>query len=147
MATLWLPSLAARSGNGNRSVAEKVRLPVTPAVHETTIEAPPADVWGFVVDPGALSAWFGADAWLEAEPGAAVTFRFWDGSVRRGAVELVEPFRRLTWRWREHRGAGFGSSISEASVVTLELAPVEGGTRIRITERPSSSDVARSATG
>ena len=34
-------------------------------VHEQTIEAPPADVWGFMVDPAALSAWFGADAWLE----------------------------------------------------------------------------------
>ena len=117
------------------------------AVHETTIEAPPSDVLGFVVDPAALSAWFGADAWLEAEPGAAVRFRFWDGSVRRGAVEHVEPFRRLTWRWREHRGAGFGSSIGEASLVTLELDPVEGGTRIRITERPLATGVARSAAG
>ena len=62
-------------------------------VHEQTIEAPPADVWGFMVDPAALSAWFGADAWLEPAVGGPVLFRFADGSVRRGVVEQVERSR------------------------------------------------------
>jgi uncharacterized protein YndB with AHSA1/START domain len=105
-------------------------------VHEETIEAPPKDVWGFMVDPAALSAWFGADAWLEPEPGGVVRFRFADGVERRGSVEDVTPFRALSWRWREHRGAGFGSTIGEASRVTIELRPIAEGTRVRITERP-----------
>jgi Activator of Hsp90 ATPase homolog 1-like protein len=68
-----------------------------------------------------------------------VRFRFADGSERRGRVEHVAPFRSLTWRWREHLGAGFGSRIGEPSVVTIELRRVTGGTRVRITERPASA--------
>jgi uncharacterized protein YndB with AHSA1/START domain len=105
--------------------------------HEQTIEAPPGDVWGFIVDPGALSAWFGADAWLEPRAGGHVSFRFADGSVRRGEVETVERFHQIVWRWREHRGAGFGSSIGDVSEVTIDLEPVPEGTRVRITETPS----------
>ena len=60
-------------------------------VHEEIIEAPPEDVWGFMVDPAALSAWFGADAWLEPEPDGIVRFRFADGAERRGRVEHVAP--------------------------------------------------------
>ena len=84
-------------------------------VHEQTIEAPPADVWGFMVDPAALSAWFGADAWLEPAVGGSVLFRFADGSVRRGVVEQVERCHILAWRWRKHRGAGFGMELGESS--------------------------------
>jgi uncharacterized protein YndB with AHSA1/START domain len=106
--------------------------------HEQTIEAPPEDVWGFMIDPAALSAWFGADAWLEPVAGSAVRFRFVDGAERRGVVEDVEPRRRLTWRWRELRGAGFGMEIGDASTVAIELEAVAGGTRVRITERPAT---------
>jgi len=108
-------------------------------VHEETIQGAPEDVWGFMVDPAALSAWFGADAWLEPEPGGVVRFRFADGLERRGAVERLTPFRELTWRWREHRGAGFGSRIGEASTVTIELIRIAEGTRVRITERPAAA--------
>jgi uncharacterized protein YndB with AHSA1/START domain len=105
-------------------------------VHEETIGAPPADVWGFMVDPAALSAWFGADAWLDPTAGGGVLFRFPDGSIRRGTVLEVERSRRLTWRWREQRGVGFGLALGEPSRVTIELDPVEDGTRVRITEAP-----------
>ncbi|MEP6758473.1 MAG: SRPBCC domain-containing protein [Actinomycetota bacterium] len=107
---------------------------MTVEVHEQTIEAPAADVWGFMVDPAALSAWFGADAWLEPVIDGPVLFRFADGSVRRGVVEAVERPHLLTWRWREHRGAGFGLELGESSRVTIELEPVAGGTLVRITE-------------
>lgn len=113
-------------------------------VHEETIGAPPVDVWGFMVDPAALSAWFGADAWLEPSVGETVRFRFADGSERRGTVEEVEPFRLLRWRWREHHGAGFGSRIGETSTVAIELSPVDGGTRVRIVETPAVRAVSRS---
>jgi uncharacterized protein YndB with AHSA1/START domain len=105
-------------------------------VHEQTIDAPPGDVWGFMVDPAALSAWFGADAWLEPVPHSVVCFRFIDGSERRGVVEEVQPGRRLTWRWREQRGTGFRSMIGEPSTVTIELEPAVDGTLVRITEMP-----------
>jgi uncharacterized protein YndB with AHSA1/START domain len=111
--------------------------PVDTEIHEQTIEAPPADVWGFMVDPAALSVWFGADAWLDPTVGGAVTFRFLDGTTRRGVVEAVERSRRLTWRWREQRGAGFGLEIGETSRVTIELEAITTGTRVRITETPA----------
>jgi uncharacterized protein YndB with AHSA1/START domain len=103
-------------------------------VYEQTIEAPANDVWRFMVDPAALSAWFGADAWLEPEAGGRVRFRFADGSARRGVVEEIDPGRRLMWRWREHRGTGFGSTIGESSTVTIELESTHDGTVVRITE-------------
>jgi uncharacterized protein YndB with AHSA1/START domain len=113
--------------------------------HEETIEAPPVDVWGFMVDPGALSAWFGADAWLDPVPDGVVVFRFADGSVRRGTVEEVERHRRLTWRWREHRGVGFGLALGDPSRVTIELTPVAEGTRVRITETAGPGGAVASA--
>ena len=125
---------------GNHSVAERSRTGVE--VHEQTIEAAPADVWGFMVDPAALSAWFGADAWLEPVVGGSVLFRFADGSVRRGVVEQVERSHMLTWRWREHRGAGFGMELGESSRVTIELEAVETGTLVRITDSQQATAAA-----
>jgi uncharacterized protein YndB with AHSA1/START domain len=107
-------------------------------MHEQTIDAPPPDVWCFMIDPAALSAWFGADAWLEPIVGGVVRFRFADGVERRGVVEEIDPCHRLTWRWRQLRGAGFGMEIGDRSTVTVELDPVDGGTRVRITERPAT---------
>jgi uncharacterized protein YndB with AHSA1/START domain len=118
---------------------------VSVEIHEQTIEASPSDVWGFMVDPAALSVWFGADAWLEPVVDAPVSFRFSDGSVRRGVVEQVERWRRLTWRWREQRGAGFSLELGEASRVTIELEPVPNGTRVRITETPAIAASSRGA--
>ena len=114
-----------------------------PELHEQTIQAPPEDVWRFMVDPAALSVWFGADAWLEPTAGGVVRFRFADGSVRRGEIESIDPGRSLTWRWREHQGAGFGSTIGERSTVTIQLDPDGAGTRVRIIERrlATSSEV------
>src|SRR6476620_7384850 len=86
MATSRLPTTLHRPrANGNRTVAHtrrRRRPAMRDEVHEETIGAPPADVWGFMVDPAALSAWFGADAWLDPEVGGGVLFRFADGSIR-----------------------------------------------------------------
>src|SRR3954453_8328072 len=100
--------------------------------HEETIGAPPGDVWGFMVDPAALSAWFGADAWLDPTAGGGGPFPFAEGSSPPGTVLEGERSRRLTWRWREQRGVGFGLALGEATGVTIELEPVDDGTRVRI---------------
>ena len=110
----------------------------TGETHEQTIEAPAEDVWRFMVDPGALSGWFAADAWLEPEVGGLVDFRFLDGSRRRGVVVDVDLHRELTWRWRSLQGAGFAMRVGEPSTVTIRLDEVKGGTRVRITERPDA---------
>jgi uncharacterized protein YndB with AHSA1/START domain len=105
-------------------------------VHEETIGAPPADVWGFMVDPAALSAWFGADAWLDRRVGGGVLFRFADGSIRRGTVLEVDRTRRLSWRWREQRGVGFGLGSANRRASRSSSIPSTNGTAVRITESP-----------
>jgi uncharacterized protein YndB with AHSA1/START domain len=109
-------------------------------IHEETIQAPVADVWAFLTDPGALSAWFGADAWLELEPGGPVRFRFADGTERRGTVTHVEIGRRLTWRWRELHGAGLSLVVGDHSIVSIELLPSGDATRVRISESPTTPE-------
>src|SRR6476620_6500322 len=86
MATFWLPTVPDGVMFGNRTVAEiaENRGEMSTEVYEEIIEAPPEDVWGFMVDPAALSSCFGADAWLEPEPDSIVRFRFADGAERRG---------------------------------------------------------------
>jgi uncharacterized protein YndB with AHSA1/START domain len=131
------PPYSRLDASATRKLHPEEATRMTVEIHEQTIEAPPDDVWGFMVDPAALSVWFGADAWLEPETDGRVSFRFADGSVRRGVVEQVERSRRLTWRWREHRGAGFSLEVGDASRVTIELEPLAGGTLVRITETPA----------
>jgi uncharacterized protein YndB with AHSA1/START domain len=109
-------------------------------IHEETIRARLDDVWAFLTDPGALSAWFGADAWLELEPGGPVRFRFADGTERRGEVIDLERGRRLTWRWRELHGAGLSLVVGEPSTVSIELIPVGDETRVRIWESPAAPE-------
>ncbi|HYJ60713.1 MAG TPA: SRPBCC domain-containing protein [Actinomycetota bacterium] len=113
---------------------------MTDEVHEQVIEAPADDVWSFMVDPAALSVWFGADAWLDPVPGGAIVFRSLDGSVRRGVVEVVEPGVLLTWRWQEIHGVGFGRRIGEPSTVSIALEPQGAATRVRIVETPGTGD-------
>ena len=120
---------------------------MTQEIHEQVIDAPAADVWRFMVDPAALSVWFGADAWLDPVTGGAIAFRQGDGSMRRGVVEEVDPGARLTWRWQEIRGVGFGRVIGEPSRVTIALEPIGGATLVRIVETPGTGDpVTRAAT-
>jgi uncharacterized protein YndB with AHSA1/START domain len=104
------------------------------AIHEISIQAAPGEVWEALVDPIVLSVWFGAHGELEPREGAPVRFRFPDGSERRGLVEDVEPGRRLTWRWRELRGAGLGLVVGPSSTVVIDVVPEGGGTRVRVRE-------------
>jgi uncharacterized protein YndB with AHSA1/START domain len=101
---------------------------------EISIDARPAQVWDALVDPATLSAWFGAEAELEPRVGAAVRFRFRDGTERRGLVEDVMPGRRLTWRWRELHGAGLGLGVGPSSTVTIDLRAEGDRTVVRVTE-------------
>jgi uncharacterized protein YndB with AHSA1/START domain len=101
---------------------------------EITIDATLSEVWAALVEPASLSAWFGAEAELEPRAGAAVRFRFPDGFERRGLVEDVVPGRRLTWRWRELRGAGPNLVVGPSSTVTIDLRADGDRTVVRVTE-------------
>ena len=113
---------------------------------ERTIVVPagPADVWPAVTDPEELSAWFGAEAELDARPGGRGMFRWPDGSSRHVAVEAVEPAQRLAFRWLPFERTPSGEIVMVPSTrVEITLDEVEDGTRVRVVERtlPAAHDV------
>lgn len=102
------------------------------------IDAAPEAVWGALIDPRELAAWFGAEGAIDARLGGAVYFRWSDGTERRGLVIEFDPPRSLAFRWRELGTSSGGLTPREARVVAFTLEP-EGsgrrrGTRVTVTE-------------
>ena len=105
---------------------------------EVTVPAPPDEVWPAVADSEGLSAWFGADARLDARPGGRGAFRWPDGTERAVVVEEVEPGRRLAFRWLPFERSAAGGIVARRSTrVEITLDEVPGGTRVRVVERPA----------
>ena len=78
-----------------------------------------------------------------AEVGRRFTFRTkpmgdWDGVVHCEVIELV-PHRKLVYSWKggSRTNTKYGSSLD--TVVTWTLAPVAGGTRLRMVHAGSCS--------
>jgi uncharacterized protein YndB with AHSA1/START domain len=91
------------------------------------IEAEPARVYEYFVQPEAMVRWMGEFAHLDARPGGtfAVDVR---GTPIRGRYVELDPPHRLVIAWgyagREH-----------ASTVEVRLTAVAGGTRVEIEHR------------
>lgn len=127
----------------------------------------PVDVdalWSALTDQDKVAGWMGARVEWELVPGAPARFREEDGRQRDGRMELVEPGRRLRFRWwpvrqsgpsaqqrriedceEEQSRSGEEPSGDEPSEVTYELTPVPEGTRLRVTERPLSEPRAQAS--
>ncbi len=79
------------------------------------LEATVAQVWAALTSPEQLSAWIGAEVDLEVRPGGRGLARRADGAVRRIRVEVVDPPRRLVFRWwpyeREGARRGMGTRV------------------------------------
>jgi uncharacterized protein YndB with AHSA1/START domain len=91
-------------------------------VHEVTYPYPPERVWRALVDPDELAAWLmpndfvpvvGRHFTMSCDP---------YGTIDTELLEL-EPPRRIAYRWI----ASFGETL-----VTMELTPTDGGTRLRV---------------
>jgi uncharacterized protein YndB with AHSA1/START domain len=99
------------------------------------LDDPPGEVWGALITPERLAAWFGAVVDLHPRPGGAIEFAPLDGPPRRGVVEVVEPSRRLAFRWRTVRFDDGALAVGDVSRVEFELAPLPGGrTALTVTE-------------
>ncbi len=98
------------------------------------VPAAPAEVWAALTEPEHLRAWFGAEIVLEPRAGGAVRARWPDGSRSVGAVEEASPPRRLVFRWRHVRGAGFGAPIGAATRIAFSLEPTAVGTSVSVIE-------------
>ena len=88
---------------------------------EVVLDAPVEEVWDALTDPEELAEWFANDVELELEPGGGGVFRWDDGEERHAVVEEVDPLRRFAFTWDDGH-------------VSIELAEVEGGTRVLVTE-------------
>ena len=113
------------------------------AVYERTIaiDASPATVWEFFVDPQKVMRWMGIDAELDAQPGGTYRVSVISGNTALGEfVELDKPHRVVfTWGWDGNENLPPGSTTIEA-----ELTPEGRGTSLRFVHRdfPTPEQVA-----
>lgn len=129
-------------------------------VHDTfTLERhfnhPPARVYGAFADPELKQRWFvGPADWKEVErtvdvrPGGreVVHGRFGDGKESRfvATYHVVEKDQRLVYAYDMY----VSGALMSVSLVTIEVSPERGGTRLRLTEQGAFVDgSAESAAG
>ena len=101
------------------------------------LPAPPERVWEALTEADQLSAWFGAWADLEAQPGSRARFRWPDGRERMAVVESAERPRFLALRWApferlpDGRTAAVGTGRIEFTIAGTDqgssLTVVESG--------------------
>jgi uncharacterized protein YndB with AHSA1/START domain len=96
-------------------------------------------VWEAITEPERLEEWFATEVALDLRPGGEGVFRWEDGSVRRATVEVVEPGRRLGFRWEDENGD------EPPSCVELTVEEVEDGTRLVVVERAEEGPQASAA--
>ena len=103
---------------------------------EVLIEASPATVWEFLVDPEKAVRWMGRSAELEPHPGGLYRVDVVPGHIARGEfVELDPPHRVVfTWGWEEGED-GPGAVLPGSSTIEIELTPQGNGTLLRFTHR------------
>jgi uncharacterized protein YndB with AHSA1/START domain len=94
-------------------------------VHEVTYAHPPERVWHALVDPDELAAWLMPGDFAPVV-GHKFTMSCDPYGTMGGEVLEVDPPRQLSYRWV----ASFGKTI-----VTMQLTPTDGGTRLRIEHR------------
>ena len=79
---------------------------------ETVLEAPSSEVWDALTDERLLGEWLADEAELEPVPGGRASFRFADGSERRGTVlEVEEEQLPQLWLCPERFLAGSRGSV------------------------------------
>lgn len=100
--------------------------------------APVEEVWAAVTDPERLSRWIGT--WTGDPASGAVDFRMTsegeDVPVERYVIEACEPPTRLVTRAPSLDGSDW--------VLTLDLAEIDGGTRLTFAQAVADPDTAAS---
>jgi len=94
-----------------------------------TISARPETVFGYFTDPVKYVRWKGKRANLDPRPGGVFEVEFDKGEIARGEFVEVRRNQRVvfTWGW-----VGSATCPPGASRVEVDLAPVAGGTRLRL---------------
>jgi uncharacterized protein YndB with AHSA1/START domain len=108
-------------------------------VHEVVLSLPVEEVFGFFTDAARLVRWIGLSASLTAVEDGEFSFEIVPGQFCRGSyVEVTPPvFVSFTWGWTDpawHLPPG-------SSLVSVELEPVDVGTRVRLTHSQLPGDL------
>jgi uncharacterized protein YndB with AHSA1/START domain len=90
-------------------------------------DAEPDEVWEALSDPDLLEEWLAEEVDVELVEGGTGTVVD-GGVVRHVEVGVVEPGRRIGFRWWPE------DRIDEVSEVEVTVQPLPGGSRIVITE-------------
>lgn len=94
--------------------------------YELRVDAPPAVVWSFFVDPERIVRWMGSVATLEPRPGGVFRIDYGQGDTVAGEFVEVEDLRRVVFTW----GWETGEDVVQpgGSRVEVDLEPIDGGT-------------------
>ncbi len=108
-------------------------------VHEVSVSLPPAEVFEFFTDASRLVRWIGLSGSLTAVADGEFSFEISPGQFCRGSYVEIRPpaFVSFTWGWTDpgwHLPPG-------SSLVSVELEPVEAGTRVRLTHSQLPGDL------
>jgi uncharacterized protein YndB with AHSA1/START domain len=110
---------------------------------ERDLAAPPERVWRALTDSDQLRYWMPCDLVGAREEGADVTVPFWDDVAARyeiaepvltGRIVIWDPPRRFVWIWDDE-------------LLTFDLEPTEGGTRLTLTVRLGTSSPGAASAG
>jgi uncharacterized protein YndB with AHSA1/START domain len=95
-----------------------------------TIDSPPDRVFRYFTSTERWAAWWGAGSTIEPRPGGALLIRYPGGVEVAGKVVDIDAPHRIVFTY----GFVSGSPIpAGASLVSITLERVEGGTRLRLT--------------
>jgi len=100
-----------------------------PIVMERVYNAPVSKVWKAISDNDQMKQWYFDIAEFKAEPGFEFRFEAGDKNmtyVHLCVVKEVIPGKKLSYTWRYEGYEG-------DSLVTFELFPENGGTRLKLT--------------
>ncbi|MGA7416596.1 MAG: SRPBCC family protein [Acidimicrobiales bacterium] len=118
---------------------------MTELIREIVVDASPATIFPFLVDPELHVKWMGTEAEIDPRPGGV--YRVLVGGEHPSVGEFVEvvPDERVvfTWGWDEP-----GHPIPAASThVEITLIPEGDKTRIRLVHRGLPADAVAEHTG
>ncbi len=103
---------------------------------ELQIDASPATVWEFLVDPAKAVRWMGMQVTIEPREGGEYRCDVIPGHSARGEVVELDPPHRLVFTWGWEPGEDGAHPVPPgASTIEISLEPEGEGTRLRFTHR------------